>query len=104
MMTPDDEARHVLDQADCLHDARAVQDAYDRLADAIVRDYAELNPLLLCVMTGGLVPTGEIIKRLGFSCELDYLTPLATAVRPPAAGWSGGASRMLAASRAGTSW
>lgn len=73
MMTPDDEARHVLDQADCLHDARAVQDAYDRLADAIVRDYAELNPLLLCVMTGGLVPTGEIIKRLGFSCELDYL-------------------------------
>lgn len=73
MMTADDEARQVLDQADCLHDARAVQDAYDRLADDIVRDFAELNPLILCVMTGGLVPTGELIKRLGFGFELDYL-------------------------------
>lgn len=72
-MSPLDEAQQVLDQADCLHDARAVQDAYDRLADAIAQDYADRNPMILCVMTGGLVPTGEIIKRLGFGFELDYL-------------------------------
>lgn len=68
-----DEAREVLDRADCLHDARAVQDAYDRLADAIAADYAERNPLVLCVMTGGLVPAAGILQRLGFAFELDYL-------------------------------
>lgn len=73
MTDQEDEAQQVLDQADCLHDARAVQDAYEQLADAIATDFVGLNPLVLCVMTGGLVPTGEIIRRLGFSFELDYL-------------------------------
>lgn len=68
-----DEARQVLDHADCLHDARSVESAYERLADAISADYLDRNPLILCVMTGGLVPAAEIIKRLGFPFELDYL-------------------------------
>lgn len=68
-----DEARQVLDHADCLHDARSVESAYERLADAISADYQDCNPLILCVMTGGLVPAAEIIKRLGFAFELDYL-------------------------------
>ena len=72
-MTPADEAQQVLDQADCLHDAHAVQDAYDRLADELVPEYEERHPLVLCVMTGGLVPTGELIRRFGFGFELDYL-------------------------------
>lgn len=67
------EAQQVLEQADCLHDARSVEAAYERLADAISEDYRDRNPLLLCVMTGGLVPAAEIVKRLGFAFELDYL-------------------------------
>ena len=63
----------VLDQADCLHDARSVQAAYEHLADAISEEYEEKSPLILSVMTGGLVPAAEIIKRLGFAIELDYL-------------------------------
>lgn len=59
--------------ADCLHDAAAVQAAYDRLAAAITAEYAALNPLLLCTMIGGLVPTAEIVRRLAFPFELDYL-------------------------------
>lgn len=72
-MNPADEAQQVLDEADCLHDARSVESAYERLADSISVDYQDRNPLLLAVMTGGLVPTAEIIKRLGFAFELDYL-------------------------------
>jgi hypoxanthine phosphoribosyltransferase len=67
------EAERVLAEADCLHDAPAVQGAYDQLADEIRAHYAGRNPLLLCVMTGGLVPTAEITKRLAFPFELDYL-------------------------------
>lgn len=67
------EAEQVLAQADCLHDAAAVQAAYDRLGDAIARDYRGRNPLILCVMIGGLAPTAEITRRLPFACEIDYL-------------------------------
>ncbi len=72
-MSLHDEAEQVLAQADCLHDAAAVQDAYDRLARAITAHYAGRNPLLLCVMIGGLAPTAEITRRLAFPFELDYL-------------------------------
>lgn len=68
-----EEARRVRAEAECLHDATAVQAAYDRMANAIARDYADRNPLVLCVMNGGLAPTAEILRRLDFPLELDYL-------------------------------
>ncbi len=68
-----EEANRVLKSADCLHDAAAVQAAYDRLAVSIGRDYADKNPLILCVMIGGYIPAAEITQRLGFGFEFDYL-------------------------------
>ncbi len=67
------EARQVMKTADCLHHAAAVQKAYDQLAAQIAKDYADKNPLVLCVLIGGIAPTVEITKRLGFALELDYL-------------------------------
>lgn len=68
-----EEAQQVLREADCLHDAAAISAAYDRLAADIQRDYAGRNPLLLCVMIGGFIPAAEIVKRLSFAFEMDYL-------------------------------
>jgi hypoxanthine phosphoribosyltransferase len=67
------EARQVFETADCLHDVTAVQGACDRLARQITRDFAGRNPLVLCVMLGGIVPTVELTRRLDFPFELDYL-------------------------------
>jgi len=67
------DAEEVLAQADCLHDSHQVQEAYERLAVAISAQYAGRNPLILCVMIGGLAPTAEITRRLAFPFELDYL-------------------------------
>lgn len=67
------EAQRVLESADCLHDAAQVQKAYDRLAAEIGADYRGRNPLVLCLMIGGLTPTAEIARRLPFAFELDYL-------------------------------
>jgi hypoxanthine phosphoribosyltransferase len=67
------DARAVLAAADCLHDARAVQAAYDRLAVALHGEYAARDPLILCVMIGGLAPTAELTRRLEFPFEIDYL-------------------------------
>ena len=72
MISPDEVLR-TLAEADCLHTAAEVAAAYDRLAAAITAEYAARNPLLLCVMIGGLVPTAEIIRRLAFPFDLDYL-------------------------------
>ncbi|HEX4871427.1 MAG TPA: hypoxanthine-guanine phosphoribosyltransferase [Nevskiaceae bacterium] len=65
--------RQIREQADCLYDAAAVQAAYDRLASAIAERYALANPLVLCVMNGGLPATAEITRRLDFPFEQDYL-------------------------------
>ncbi|MGH8505619.1 MAG: hypoxanthine-guanine phosphoribosyltransferase [Stenotrophobium sp.] len=67
------EAQAVLESADCLHDAAAIQAAYDRLAREITVEYAGRRPLLLCVMIGGLHPTAAITTRLKFQFQLDYL-------------------------------
>jgi hypoxanthine phosphoribosyltransferase len=68
-----EEARKVLSTADCLHTEVHVQSALDAMALDIGQVYAELNPVLLCVMNGGLVPAGELMKRLEFPFEFDYL-------------------------------
>jgi hypoxanthine phosphoribosyltransferase len=67
------EAERVRAEADELHDAVAVQAAYDELAHRVTLDYAGRVPLLLCVMVGGLVTTAELTRRLDFALELDYL-------------------------------
>lgn len=67
------EARQVMATADCVRTAAEVDAAYDRLAAAITARYADQNPLLLTVMIGGLQPTAEIVKRVDFPFELDYL-------------------------------
>lgn len=72
-MTRLEDAMQVRAQADCLHDAAAVAHAFDSLAGAVTRDYAGRNPLLLCVMNGGLYPTAELSRRLDFAFEQDYL-------------------------------
>ena len=68
-----DEVRQIRAQADCLHDEAAVNAAYDRLAARLAAEYATLNPILICVMVGGLVTTAEVSRRLDFPFEIDYL-------------------------------
>lgn len=62
-----------LREADLLHDAEAVEAAYDRLAAEISPKLEGSDPLVLCVMIGGIVPTVEILRRLHYPYELDYV-------------------------------
>ncbi|TCK18387.1 hypoxanthine phosphoribosyltransferase [Thiogranum longum] len=59
--------------ADLVFDRHAVDSAYDRMAKDITRELCDTNPVILCVMSGGLVPTGELFTRLDFPVQLDYL-------------------------------
>lgn len=73
MSASPEHALEVLREADCLVPAQAVTAAYERLATAISADYEKLDPLMLCVMNGGLHATAEITGRLKFPLQLDYL-------------------------------
>jgi hypoxanthine phosphoribosyltransferase len=50
-----------------------VEAAMDRMAGEITSDLAEADPLVLCIMTGGIVAAGQLLPRLGFPLQLDYL-------------------------------
>lgn len=63
----------VISNAECLYDQQQVDAAIDKMADKIESVLADKNPLLICVMNGGIVLTGKLMTRLPFQIELDYL-------------------------------
>ena len=57
----------------CLFTANEVEAALDRLAIKIHSEMADKNPILLCVMIGGLIPMGNLLPRLDFPLEVNYV-------------------------------
>jgi len=68
-----DEIDRVFKNAECLYTDEQVQSAFDRLAEQITEALSERNPLILCVMTGALIPAGHILTRLNFPLQIDYI-------------------------------
>lgn len=68
-----DRYQDILDNAECLHSAEAVQKALDSMAKAITDKLKDKNPLLICVMTGALITMGHLATRLPFPLEMDYI-------------------------------
>ena len=67
------EALEILASAELLFSAAEIDFAIDQLAVQITLEFAESNPVIVCVMTGGLSFTADLIKRLRFPLTLDYL-------------------------------
>jgi hypoxanthine phosphoribosyltransferase len=68
-----DHIRQVRAEAVCLATRQDVEAALDTMAQAITARYLDRNPLLICVMNGGLVATGCLMLRLDFPLEQDYM-------------------------------
>ena len=67
------EAQQLLDNAELIASAEAVQATLDRLAKEIARDVGDTFPLVLAVMGGAVVFAGQLLPRLEFPLEFDYL-------------------------------
>lgn len=67
------ELRQVFEEADCLVTEQEVYKAIDTLAADITRVLQDKNPLLFCVMNGGLILTGQLLPRLRFPVQAEYL-------------------------------
>ncbi len=59
-------------QAQCLYPAREVDTQIDRLAREVNQVYQTLNPIVICIMTGGVVFCGKLLPRLNFPLQFDY--------------------------------
>jgi len=68
-----EEARRLLAEAELIRSAEEVAQAIDRLAAEISARLGETNPLVLTVMTGGIFFAGQLLPRLAFPLDCDYL-------------------------------
>jgi hypoxanthine phosphoribosyltransferase len=66
-------AWRTLQEADLVHDGTAVRAALERLAGEITTALAHQFPLVLCVMGGSVVFTGQLLPLLRFPLDFDYL-------------------------------
>jgi len=65
--------RQVMAEADCLYDNADVERAIAQVAQQINGELAERNPVVFCVMNGGLIFAGKLLPLLDFPLELSYL-------------------------------
>lgn len=66
-------AVEVLQAADELVSPAQLVSIYDVLAAKAAQDLRGLNPLVICVMVGGLYVSSELTQRWDFPFDLDYL-------------------------------
>lgn len=67
------ELQRVMATADCLFSPEEIDQALIVVAEQITTRLSDSNPVLLCVMNGGLVLTGQLAPKLSFPLQLDYL-------------------------------
>ena len=67
------EVQQVQADADLLYDADAVSAALDKMAAEINEKLKDTNPLVLCVMNGGIVVSGQLLTRLTIPLTIDAI-------------------------------
>ena len=68
-----DDIKKIEQESDCLCNADKLNEALDSLAEKISVDLKDKAPIMLCVMTGGIIPVGHLATRLSFPLQLDYI-------------------------------
>lgn len=66
-------AKAALAAAERLFDQAQIEAALDRMAAEIAGEFETCNPVVLCVMNGGMIVTGHLLTRLSFPLQLDYI-------------------------------
>ncbi len=68
-----EEIKHVQATAALMYSEQEVEAAIDNMAEAINIALANRNPLLLCVMNGGIVTAGKLLTRLTIPLTIDAI-------------------------------
>ncbi len=65
--------QQILEQAELIHSTEVIAAAISRLGEEISSVLKNTNPIVLCVVSGGIVFSGQLLTRLDFPLELDYV-------------------------------
>lgn len=65
--------KQVYERSSCLYTTHEVEAALDRMAKQIHVEMEDKNPVILCVMIGGMIPMANLLLRLDFPLEVDYV-------------------------------
>ena len=68
-----EKAIDLLTHSDLIIDAPHIEKAIDHLAEAITEKFSDRYPIICCIMTGGIVMTGQLLVRLNFPLDVDYI-------------------------------
>ena len=65
--------QNLLDQSQLIHTTKAIETAISRLSFEKTKMLGNSCPIVICVMGGGVVFTGQLLTQLRFPLELDYV-------------------------------
>lgn len=68
-----EEIQQVQAQADLIYSEAEVEAALDNMAAAINNTLKDSNPLVLCVLNGGIIVAGKLLTRLNIQLTLDSI-------------------------------
>ena len=71
-LTPE-KLQEVLNDAELLLSPEQLMVAFDKMAEEITAEMQDMNPIMLPVMNGALIPAAELCKRLRFPIQFDYV-------------------------------
>lgn len=66
-------SEQLLAYADLIHSEREIHQALQCMAVKLTQVLSQQRPLVLCVMTGAVVFAGQLLPKLSFSMDFDYL-------------------------------
>ncbi|WP_119328599.1 hypoxanthine-guanine phosphoribosyltransferase [Cysteiniphilum halobium] len=65
--------KEVFDASRVIVSQEALEVSFEKVATEIKQKHIKDNPIAVCVMNGGLFITSEIVKRLNFPLQVDYI-------------------------------
>ncbi len=68
-----EEINNIMKQADLIHSFAAIDQAMTRMAGEICNNLADSNPVVISLLKGGLVLSGQLLPRFDFPLQLDYV-------------------------------
>ena len=72
-MTRSANPNQYLQHAELIHSEQSVHQAILTIADQLNQHYIEEPPIVLCVMGGAVFFTGQLLSKLQFALEFDFL-------------------------------
>jgi len=68
-----EEIKRVRTEADLLYSEEEVENSIGRMAEQIHEILVDRNPIVLCVLNGGIIPTARLMAKIHFPFNLDSI-------------------------------